>query len=123
MGAIEEIERGITNRFLITPVSRAAIMNASVITNGVSIALQSAIIVVLGWAGGARYPGGIGGVAGVLLALGLLRSGLWPPFHTPRESPAAPGIHTWPGLFILAPHSPYFAYTLAPKMLHHQDQR
>src|SRR5260370_24364873 len=79
MGAIEEIERGITNRFLITPVSRAAIMNASVITNGVSIALQSAIIVVLGWAGGARYPGGIGGGAGLLLPPG----GRWPGLHAP----------------------------------------
>lgn len=71
MGAIEEIDRGITNRFLVTPVSRGAIINASVITNGVSTALQSVIIVLLGWAGGARYPGGFGGVM-VLVATSVL---------------------------------------------------
>src|SRR5260370_13069902 len=99
MGAIEEIERGITNRFLITPVSRAAIMNASVITNGVSIALQSAIIVVLGWAGGARYPGGIGGVAGVLRPAGLLRPGFHAPFHPLRSNPPPPRNTIGPTLF------------------------
>ncbi|MGI8329192.1 ABC transporter permease [Actinomadura scrupuli] len=72
MGAIEEIERGITNRFLITPVSRGAIMNASVITAGVSTALQSTIIVLLGWAGGAHYPGGFGGVAVLVVTSVLL---------------------------------------------------
>lgn len=71
MGAIEEIERGITNRFLVTPVSRGAIMNASVITNGVSTAIQSVIIVLLGRWGGAHYPGGFGGVV-LLIAMSVL---------------------------------------------------
>jgi len=72
MGAIEDIDRGITNRFLITPVSRGAIMNASVITNGMSTALQSVIIVLLGWAAGADYPGGIGAVAVLVVTSVLL---------------------------------------------------
>lgn len=72
MGAIEEIDRGITNRFLITPVSRGAIMNASVITNGISTAIQSVIIVVLGLVAGAHYPGGIGGIAMLVVTAVLL---------------------------------------------------
>jgi ABC-2 type transport system permease protein len=72
MGAIEEIERGITNRFLITPVSRAAIMNASVIMNGVSTALQSVLVAAIGWVGGAHYPGGVAGVAVLVVTSVLL---------------------------------------------------
>jgi len=72
MGVLEEIERGITNRFLTTPVSRGAIMSASVVTAGISTALQSVIIVLLGWAAGARYPGGVGGVAVLVVTSVLL---------------------------------------------------
>lgn len=72
MGMLEEIDRGITNRFLITPVSRGAIMNASVITNGVSTAVQSLIVVLLGWAAGARYPNGITGAAVLIITSVLL---------------------------------------------------
>src|SRR5262249_23587300 len=41
MGMIEEIERGTLNRFLTSPVSRAAIMNANVIVQALTTALQS----------------------------------------------------------------------------------
>jgi ABC-2 type transport system permease protein len=72
MGAIEEIERGTLNRFLTAPVSRAAIMNASVIVQALTIAFQSAIIVLLGWAAGAHYPGGPAGPIALVVASMLL---------------------------------------------------
>ncbi len=72
MGTLEEIERGTLNRFLTTPVSRGALMNANVAQNGVSIALQSVIIVLLGKLGGADYPGGITGLAVLIVASVLL---------------------------------------------------
>ena len=72
MGAIEEIERGTLNRFLTAPVSRAAIMNASVIVQALTTALQSVIIVLLGWAAGADYPGGPAGPAALVAASMLL---------------------------------------------------
>ncbi|WP_328679868.1 ABC transporter permease [Streptomyces sp. NBC_00322] len=72
MGTLEEIERGTLNRFLTTPVSRSALMNANVVQNGVTTALQSVIIVLLGLAGGAEYPGGVVGIAVLLLASVLL---------------------------------------------------
>ncbi|WP_406265255.1 ABC transporter permease [Streptomyces sp. NBC_00191] len=72
MGTLEEIERGTLNRFLTTPVSRSALMNANVVQNGISTALQSVIIVLLGLAGGAEFPGGAAGIAVLVLASVLL---------------------------------------------------
>jgi ABC-2 type transport system permease protein len=72
MGTMEEIERGTLNRFLTTPVRRGAIMNANVVEQAVSTTIQSVIIVLLGWWAGAHYPGGIAGVAVLLLTSVLL---------------------------------------------------
>ncbi|MGW3025752.1 ABC transporter permease [Streptomyces sp. NPDC001221] len=72
MGTLEEIQRGTLNRFLTTPVSRAALMNGNVVNNGLITALQSVVIVLLGLLGGADYPGGIAGVAVLVVASVLL---------------------------------------------------
>ncbi|UNO39132.1 ABC transporter permease [Streptomyces sp. MST-110588] len=72
MGTLEEIERGTLNRFLTTPVSRGALMNANVVQQGISTAVQSVIIVLLGGLGGADYPGGIAGLAVLTVASVLL---------------------------------------------------
>ena len=61
MTMIEEIERGTLNRFLVSPASRSAIMNATVAEQAVATAVQTIIILLLGLAGGATYPGGFGG--------------------------------------------------------------
>jgi ABC-2 type transport system permease protein len=71
MTMIEEIERGTLNRFLVSPASRVAIMNATVAEQAVSTTVQSLIIVALGLAGGARYYGGPAGVA-VMVAASVL---------------------------------------------------
>jgi ABC-2 type transport system permease protein len=79
MTMIEEIERGTLNRFLVTPASRLAIMNASVVEQAVSTVVQTLIIVGLGVAGGARYPGGAGGVVVMTVAaimVGVMWGGL-----------------------------------------------
>jgi ABC-2 type transport system permease protein len=72
MAMLEEIDRGTLNRFLITPVSRGAIINATVVEQALSTTVQSVIIVLLGWAAGARYPGGPAGVAVLVVASILL---------------------------------------------------
>ena len=71
MSMIEEIDRGTLNRFLASPASRIGIMNASVAEQAVSTTVQSLIIVFLGLAGGARYHGGVAGVA-VMVAASVL---------------------------------------------------
>ena len=66
MGMLEEIERGTLNRFLVTPVSRSAIINANVVEQGISTTIQSLVIVGLGLLGGARYDAA--GIAVLVLA-------------------------------------------------------
>ncbi|MFD4503188.1 ABC transporter permease [Streptomyces sp. NPDC058457] len=72
MGTLEEIQRGTLNRFLTTPVSRAALMNGNVVNNGLVTAGQSLIIVLLGLLGGADYPGGVVGTVVLVVAAVLL---------------------------------------------------
>ncbi|MFF1720201.1 ABC transporter permease [Streptomyces sviceus] len=72
MGTLEEIQRGTLDRFLTTPVSRAALMNGNVVNNGLVTAFQSVVIVLLGLLGGADYPGGVTGIAVLVLASVLL---------------------------------------------------
>jgi len=76
MSMIEEIDRGTLNRFLVTPASRLAIMNASVAEQAVSTTVQTLIIVGLGYAGGARYPGGVVGIV-VLIVASILVGVMW----------------------------------------------
>jgi ABC-2 type transport system permease protein len=76
MSMIEEIDRGTLNRFLVTPASRLAIMNATVVEQAVSTTVQTLIIVGLGAAGGARYPGGAVGIV-VLIIASILVGVLW----------------------------------------------
>ena len=71
MGALEEIERGTLNRFLVSPVSRGAISNATVVEMALGTTIQSLIIVLLGWAAGADYEGGVAGVT-VLVVVSVL---------------------------------------------------
>ena len=71
MTVLEEIDRGIMDRFLVLPLHRSAIINASVIMQSIMTTVQSVIIVALGWAAGAHYPGGAAGVL-VLIAGSVL---------------------------------------------------
>ena len=71
MGVLEEIDRGIMDRFLVLPLRRSAIINASVAMQAITTVLQSLIIVLLGLAAGAHYPGGVLGLV-VLLAASVL---------------------------------------------------
>jgi ABC-2 type transport system permease protein len=68
MAMIEEIDRGTLNRFLVSPASRVGLMNATVAEQAVTTAVQSLIIVLLGLAGGAHYPGGPAGVLVLVVA-------------------------------------------------------
>jgi ABC-2 type transport system permease protein len=72
MGAMEEIERGTLNRFLVSPASRVALMNANVVELAVNTTVQSLIILFLGRLGGAHYPGGVAGPVVIVVASILL---------------------------------------------------
>jgi ABC-2 type transport system permease protein len=71
MTVLEEIDRGIMDRFLVLPLHRSAIINASVVMQALVTTFQSVVIVLLGWVGGAHYSGGAAGLL-VLIAVSIL---------------------------------------------------
>ncbi len=72
MGIIIDLEGGVLDRFLVSPVRRSSLLTGRVLMQVVTITIQSLIIIGVAWALGARFPGGVVGVAVLLLACGLL---------------------------------------------------
>ena len=76
MAFIEDIDRGVMDRFLVSPVRRAGLTVGALAYQGITTVIQSLIMVCLAVAVGARFPGGVGGGAvaiggAVLLAVGF----------------------------------------------------
>ena len=72
MATIEDLDRGVTDRLLVAPVSRLPLITGRVGMNLVQVTVQSVIIVGLALAIGVSFDGGVGGVAALVLAGGLL---------------------------------------------------
>jgi ABC-2 type transport system permease protein len=72
MAFIDDVERGVMDRMLSSPVSRAAMMISSVANQAVTIVVQSLIIVGIGLLLGASFSGGVVGVLLMLVASVLL---------------------------------------------------
>jgi ABC-2 type transport system permease protein len=72
MGFIEDINGGVMDRVLASPVWRGALNAGSVVNAMIQIAIQTAIIVLLALALGADYANGVGGVLILLLVAALL---------------------------------------------------
>lgn len=73
MPMIDEINRGVLDRFLVSPIRRTSLISARLISGSVTFAIQSLIIVGLALVAGASFDNGPLGVA-VLIALSLLVS-------------------------------------------------
>ena len=71
MGTIVEIDRGVMDRFLVTPVSRVALMGGRLVALAAISVVQSLMLIGLGLLLGARLGGGVAGVL-TLLASGVL---------------------------------------------------
>lgn len=69
---IEDMDRGVMDRYLTSPVSRVALINGTLVYQGVVTLVQSLIVFGLGLAMGARYDGGVRGVVLVLVVAVLL---------------------------------------------------
>jgi ABC-2 type transport system permease protein len=74
MGTIEDINRGVTDRLLVSPVRRSALIAGRVAQGAVVIVVQSVVMVGLALAVGASFPGGVAGVAVLVLVAALLGS-------------------------------------------------
>ncbi len=71
MTMIDDLERGVIDRFLVSPVTRPALIFGRILQNSVGIVVQSVIIVVLALILGATFPNGVWGIA-ILIALAAL---------------------------------------------------
>ena len=73
MAVIDDIDKGILDRFLVSPVVRGSLIIGRLLNGTVIVVLQSLIIVLLALAVGARFPNAFGVV--VLIALASLLAG------------------------------------------------
>jgi len=76
MDLIEDIDRGVVDRFLVSPASRSSLIAGRLVQGALVGVIQSAIIVVLGLIAGAEYPGGIAGITALTLGAVLLGTGV-----------------------------------------------
>jgi len=72
MALIEDIQSGVMDRQLASPVWRGALNAGTVLYSVLTIALQTTVIVLLALALGADYTHGIGGIAILILVAALL---------------------------------------------------
>ena len=59
MGLITDMDRGVMDRFLVSPVRRGSLIAGALLYQALTIVIQSLIILGLGVACGARFPGGV----------------------------------------------------------------
>lgn len=72
---IQDMDRGVMDRMLTSPVSRGALMTGQLLYQAVTTAIQAVIVILVGLAAGAEYPGGIAGVLVTIVAAVLLGAG------------------------------------------------
>jgi len=72
MGLIADLNDGVVDRMLATPVRRGALIAARVLHASFTIGIQSLIILALGLALGAQFPGGLLGALATLVPSMLL---------------------------------------------------
>jgi ABC-2 type transport system permease protein len=71
MGVIDDLQRGVMDRFLVSPVKRSALIAGRLVQQAVITVIQSLIVIGLGLATGATLPGGAAGV-GILIASAIV---------------------------------------------------
>jgi ABC-2 type transport system permease protein len=72
MATIEDIDLGVTDRMLVSPVSRFGLIAGRVLQSAVVVVIQSVIMVGIALLAGASFPGGVAGVIVLVLASALL---------------------------------------------------
>jgi len=70
--SIEDMDRGVMGRMLVTPVNRGAIITGHLVQGALIVVIQAIILVGLGFVMGARFEGGAPGIAVMLVASVLL---------------------------------------------------
>jgi len=71
MGVIEDLNRGVMDRFLVSPVSRTSLIAGRLGQLAIAIVIQSLVVLGIGTAVGASFAGGAAGMA-VLIGASIL---------------------------------------------------
>src|SRR5918995_4340074 len=66
MGLLEDLDRGVTERLLVSPVSRPALLAGRVVQQTITMVIQSLIMVGIALLAGASFSNGVLGVAGLI---------------------------------------------------------
>lgn len=69
---IQDMDRGVMDRFLTSPTSRGALIVATMLFQAVLTVIQTAVVVPVAWLTGATFDGGVPGLAVMFLAAILL---------------------------------------------------
>jgi ABC-2 type transport system permease protein len=69
---IQDMDRGVMDRFLTSPTSRAGLIVATMLYQAVLTILQTLVVLGVAWLAGARFDGGPGGILILLVAAVLL---------------------------------------------------
>ena len=72
MGVLMDMNQGVMDRLLVSPINRTAIIAGRIISMSVVSVIQSLILIGLGFAFGARFAGGIVGIVILLISAMLL---------------------------------------------------
>ena len=75
MGMLEDLNRGVLDRFLTTPARRGPLVAGPMLQAVIVALIQSVVIVALGAVAGASFAGGVGGVAVLFVSACLLAAG------------------------------------------------
>lgn len=69
---IQDMDRGVMDRFLTSPTSRGGLIVATMIYQSVLTVIQTLVVLAVAWLAGARFAGGIGGILILLVSAVLL---------------------------------------------------
>lgn len=69
---IQDMDRGVMDRFLTSPTSRGGLIVATMLYQAVLTVIQTLVVLGVAWLAGARFGGGAGGILLLLLAAVLL---------------------------------------------------
>lgn len=72
MGMIDAIDRGVMDRFLVSPVRRTALIVGPLSQTAIGIVIQTSIIIALSVVAGAHLSGGIAGIGALMVCAVLL---------------------------------------------------
>jgi ABC-2 type transport system permease protein len=76
MGMINDLQRGVLDRFLTTPARRSPLIAGPLLQAVIVVVIQSLVIIALGAVAGASFPGGVAGLGVLLVCAGLLAAAM-----------------------------------------------